>query len=87
MESGFGKGTPQWHDIRWVNLNKISTLMIMGFADLSISEIAEDYHLSIEEVCALCDRLGVAYKAPQTRLALEDVKALILEILANKENT
>lgn len=61
--------------------------MIMGFADLSISEIAEDFHLSIEEVCRLCDRLGVAYQAPQTRLALEDVKAIILEILAQKEKT
>jgi predicted DNA-binding protein YlxM (UPF0122 family) len=56
----------------------------MGFADLSISEIAEDYHLSEEAVMGLCDRLGVAYKTSQTRLALEDAKAVMLEILAQR---
>ncbi|NJM94956.1 MAG: translation initiation factor IF-2 [Acaryochloridaceae cyanobacterium CSU_5_19] len=59
----------------------------MGFADLSISEIAEDYHLPVEEIFRLCDRLGVAYKSPHTRLALEDVKAIISEILAGREES
>jgi hypothetical protein len=36
-------------------------------------------------VCLLCDRLGISYTAPQTRLALEDAKAVILAILAAKE--
>lgn len=58
----------------------------MGFADLSIAEIAEDYHLPIEQVLGLCDRLGIGYTAPQTRLPLEDAKAVILEILAQKRN-
>lgn len=53
----------------------------MGFADLSIAEIAEDYHLSVEAVLQLCDQLGISYKTPQTRLALEDAKAVILEAL------
>lgn len=58
----------------------------MGFADLSIAEIAEDYNLCIEEVCSLCDRLGIAYKNPQTRLALEDVKAIMASIMAQRQN-
>lgn len=54
----------------------------MGFADLSIAEIAADYNLPLEEVLVLCDQLGIAYKNPQTRLALEDAKAIISEILS-----
>lgn len=52
----------------------------MGFADLSIQEIAEDYNCSIAEVFSLCDQLGIAYKDGQTRLALEDAKAIILAV-------
>jgi predicted DNA-binding protein YlxM (UPF0122 family) len=59
----------------------------MGFADLSIAEIAEDYNLSVEEIFRLCDRLGIAYRSPQTRLALEDAKAIILEILAQRNSS
>lgn len=58
----------------------------MGFADLSLAEIAEDYSLSIEEVCQLCDQLGIVYKGPQTRLALEDAKAIISKIMAQRQN-
>lgn len=54
----------------------------MGFADLSIAEIAADYSLPVEEVLALCDQLGIAYKTSNTRLALEDAKAVISEILS-----
>lgn len=54
----------------------------MGFADLSIVEIAADYNLPVEEVLALCDQLGIAYKTSKTRLALEDAKAIILQILS-----
>jgi hypothetical protein len=49
----------------------------MGFADLSIAEIAVDYNIPVKDVLALCDELGIAYKHPETRLALEDVKAII----------
>ncbi|MCL1464112.1 translation initiation factor IF-2 N-terminal domain-containing protein [Argonema galeatum] len=56
----------------------------MGFADLSIAEIAADYNTSVAEVLQLCDRLGINYKNPQTRLALEDVKAIISEIMAKR---
>ena len=52
----------------------------MGFADLSITEIAEDYNVSVDAVLQLCSELGIAYKHPQTRLALEDVKAIIAQI-------
>ncbi len=49
----------------------------MGFADLSILEIAEDYQLSPNAVMALCDRLKIRYETPNTRLPLEDAKAVI----------
>lgn len=54
----------------------------MGFADLSIAEIASDHDTSVEEVMSLCDRMGIAYKNPHTRLALEDAKAIISAIMA-----
>ncbi len=54
----------------------------MGFADLSIAEIAEDYSLPVEEVLHLCEQLGIAYKTSNTRLALEDAKAIISQILS-----
>ena len=59
----------------------------MGFADLSIAEIAADYNLSEAEVMVLCDRLRIAYKNPQTRLALEDAKAIISQILSQRQST
>ncbi len=59
----------------------------MGFADLSLVEIAEDYNLSVEDIFHLCNQLGIAYKTPETRLALEDAKAIILEIMAQKNGS
>jgi hypothetical protein len=56
----------------------------MGFADLSAAEIAEDCSLPVAEVMALCDRLGIACQHPQTRLALEDVKAILSAVAARK---
>ena len=50
----------------------------MGFADYSIAEIAEDYQISVEMVCQLCDRLGIQYQDIHTKLALEDANAVIL---------
>ena len=57
----------------------------MGFADLSIAEIAQDYNLPVEVVCRLCDQLGITYKNPQTRLALEDAKAIMANIIAQNQ--
>lgn len=54
----------------------------MGFADLSIAEIAADYKLPVDEVLALCDQLGIAYKSSNSRLALEDAKEIISQILS-----
>lgn len=59
----------------------------MGFADLSIAEIAADYNLSVEEVFQLCDRLGIAYKTEKTRLALEDAKAIMSKILSQRQQS
>lgn len=58
----------------------------MGFADLSIQEIAEDYHCSVQEVLSLCDRLGIGYRDACTRLALEDAKAIILTMTAHRQS-
>ncbi|MBW4645460.1 MAG: hypothetical protein KME23_21145 [Goleter apudmare HA4340-LM2] len=54
----------------------------MGFADLSIAEIAADYGIPVEKVFSLCNQLGIAYKHQKTRLALEDAKAIIFQILS-----
>ena len=56
----------------------------MGFADLSIAEIAAEYSLPIEKVFHLCDQLGITYKNQQTCLALEDAKAVISQILSQR---
>ena len=59
----------------------------MGFADYSIAEIAEDYKLTIESVFTLCDRLGIAYQDAETKLALEDAKAVIMASEARNSKT
>ena len=59
----------------------------MGFADLSITEIATEYNLTAAQVLGICDQLEIAYKSPQTRLALEDAKAVIVHILAQPSNS
>jgi predicted DNA-binding protein YlxM (UPF0122 family) len=59
----------------------------MGFADLSIAEIAADYNLSEQDVLALCDQLGIAYKSSKTRIALEDAKAIISHILTQIQSS
>lgn len=56
----------------------------MGFADLSIADIAAEYNLPVETVFHLCDQLGVTYRNQQTNLALEDAKAIIAYILSQK---
>ena len=59
----------------------------MGFADLSIAEIAADYNLSEAKVLSLCDQLGIAYKSSKTRLALEDAKIIISHILTQIQSS
>ncbi|MGK7936421.1 MAG: translation initiation factor IF-2 [Xenococcaceae cyanobacterium] len=58
----------------------------MGFADLSIEQIAAQYNLPVEQIFALCERLEIAYKNQYTCLALEDAKAVILSILSAQSN-
>lgn len=57
----------------------------MGFAELSIADIAAEYHLPIEEVFHLCEQLGIAYKNQETNLALEDAKAVIAKVLSQRQ--
>ena len=54
----------------------------MGFADLSITELATDYKVSPEEILRLCIKLGISHRSPATRLPLEDVKSIILSLTA-----
>ena len=56
----------------------------MGFADLSIADIAAEYNLPVTTVFHLCDQLGVTYRNQQTNLALEDAKAIIAHILSQQ---
>lgn len=59
----------------------------MGFADLSIAEIAAEYDLPAEDVFHLCQQLGITYKTQETRLALEDAKAIISKILSKQQGS
>lgn len=57
----------------------------MGFADLSIAQIAATYNLPVERVFALCEQLQISYKNQGTNLALEDAKAVIMAILSARD--
>ncbi|MGB3509315.1 MAG: translation initiation factor IF-2 [Microcoleaceae cyanobacterium] len=59
----------------------------MGFADLSIQEIAEDFNVNVDEVLRLCDQFGISYKHSKTRLALEDAKAIMSHLLAQAKKS
>ncbi|MBC7882318.1 MAG: translation initiation factor IF-2 [Anaerolineae bacterium] len=52
----------------------------MGFADISIRELAEDCQLSVEKIQELCRSLGIAVRDGDTYLALEDVKRILLTV-------
>ena len=58
----------------------------MGFAELSIADIATEYKITVERVFDLCDRLNINYKNEGTCLALEDAKAVIAKILSDSAN-
>ncbi|MGP1387643.1 MAG: hypothetical protein ACTS2F_29165 [Thainema sp.] len=58
----------------------------MGFADLSIAEIAEDHHCSVAAVCEICDKLAITYRDAETRLALEDAKAVIQALMVRQRS-
>lgn len=58
----------------------------MGFADLSITDIAEDYHCSTAVVCEICDKLAISYRDADTRLALEDAKAVIQVLMVRQRS-
>jgi hypothetical protein len=59
----------------------------MGFADLSIAELAAEYGLPSKKVYQLCEQLGIVYKTQQTRLALEDAKAIISKIFSKRQGS
>ncbi len=52
----------------------------MGFADVSIEALAEDYGLSVEEVFALCRQFEIPFRDARSYLALEDAKQIILTV-------
>ena len=59
----------------------------MGFAELSIADLAAEYQIEEQTVFELCDRFKINYKNERTCLALEDAKTIILEILKTKNNS
>ena len=59
----------------------------MGFAELSIADLAAEYQIEEQTVFELCDRFKINYKNERTCLALEDAKTIILEILETKNNS
>ncbi|MBC8122969.1 MAG: hypothetical protein H7Y22_14160 [Gemmatimonadaceae bacterium] len=58
----------------------------MGFADISIVELAEDYNLPIERIFELCKHFGIPYQDQHSQLALEDAKRIILTVLDTVES-
>ncbi|WP_245395566.1 hypothetical protein [Anthocerotibacter panamensis] len=54
----------------------------MGFADIAIADLAEDYQLTVTEVLSWCDHFGIPYRSPESLLALEDAKRIILAVQA-----
>jgi hypothetical protein len=56
----------------------------MGFADLSIAEIAADYSIPVAKGFSLSEQLLIADKHQKTRLALEAAKAIISQLLSEK---
>ncbi|MBW4545749.1 MAG: translation initiation factor IF-2 [Symplocastrum torsivum CPER-KK1] len=59
----------------------------MGFADLSIADIAAEYDLPVAQVCYLREQLAIAYKTQETNLILEDAKAIISKILSERQGS
>ena len=59
----------------------------MGFAELSIADLAAEYQIEEQTIFELCDRFKINYKNERTCLALEDAKTIILEILETKTNS
>ena len=59
----------------------------MGFAELSIADIATEYEITVEKVFDLCDRFNINYKNERTCLALEDAKTVISTILSAKADS
>lgn len=56
----------------------------MGFADISITDLAEDYALTVAQVLQWCDQMAIPYRDAQSLLALEDAKKIILAIQAGR---
>ena len=56
----------------------------MGFAQLLITDIAQEYQLPVEAVFQYCNELGIRYKNQDTCLALEEAKAVIQQILSSQ---
>ncbi|WP_017327283.1 hypothetical protein [Synechococcus sp. PCC 7336] len=52
----------------------------MGFADITIAELAEDYQLDVDEVVEMCRTFGIPFETPASFLALEDAKRIILAV-------
>lgn len=59
----------------------------MGFADISIEDLAEDYSLPVAQVIELCDQMAIPYQNEKSNLALEDAKKIILAVLELKSST
>lgn len=59
----------------------------MGFADISIEDLAEDYSLPVAQVIELCDQMVIPYQNQKSNLALEDAKKIILAVLELKSST
>ena len=57
----------------------------MGFADITIAELAEDYQLDVTAVVTMCEELGIPFEDEDSFLALEDAKKIILAARAQQQ--
>lgn len=56
----------------------------MGFADVTVRELASDYALELQAVLALCHTLGIPHQDADSFLALEDAKRILIAVQATK---
>ncbi len=52
----------------------------MGFADVTVRELAGDYALDLQVVLTLCQELGIPHCDADSFLALEDAKRIVIRV-------
>ncbi len=59
----------------------------MGFADVTVRELASDYALDLPAVLKLCRELGIPHRDADSFLALEDAKRILTVVQTAQRDT